>query len=106
MQHNNLGGVNGLWQTILQSLDGGQTQFNGVATHVAVTSARYSCQPCARRVFRDMIYTWRKNVPATSLPASVKNRPDCHWGKNCRTQQHKPDHAKHYNHVCEQTRFA
>ena len=28
------------------------------------------------------------------LIASVTSRPDCYWGKNCRTQRHNLDHAR------------
>nr|XP_021531567.1 E3 ubiquitin-protein ligase CHFR isoform X5 [Aotus nancymaae] len=57
--------------------------------------------------------TW-KNVLTESLVAlqrgvfllsvAVTSRPDCYWGRNCRTQV-KAHHAMKFNHICEQTRF-
>uniref|UniRef100_A0A8C6XYI5 E3 ubiquitin-protein ligase CHFR n=1 Tax=Naja naja TaxID=35670 RepID=A0A8C6XYI5_NAJNA len=38
------------------------------------------------------------------LPESIASRPDCYWGRNCRTQV-KAHHAMKFNHICEQTRF-
>uniref|UniRef100_A0A2K5QAP6 E3 ubiquitin-protein ligase CHFR n=1 Tax=Cebus imitator TaxID=2715852 RepID=A0A2K5QAP6_CEBIM len=38
------------------------------------------------------------------LSAAVTSRPDCYWGRNCRTQV-KAHHAMKFNHICEQTRF-
>ncbi|XP_065424571.1 E3 ubiquitin-protein ligase CHFR isoform X10 [Chrysemys picta bellii] len=38
------------------------------------------------------------------LSVTVTSRPDCYWGRNCRTQV-KAHHAMKFNHICEQTRF-
>uniref|UniRef100_A0A8C0PGM9 E3 ubiquitin-protein ligase CHFR n=1 Tax=Canis lupus familiaris TaxID=9615 RepID=A0A8C0PGM9_CANLF len=38
------------------------------------------------------------------LSVAVTSRPDCYWGRNCRTQV-KAHHAMKFNHICEQTRF-
>ncbi|XP_038662719.1 E3 ubiquitin-protein ligase CHFR isoform X2 [Scyliorhinus canicula] len=39
-----------------------------------------------------------------ALAESVTARPNCYWGRNCRTQV-KAHHAMKFNHICEQTRF-
>jgi len=36
---------------------------------------------------------------------NIRNRPDCWYGRKCRTQTNKQDHARNYNHICEQTHF-
>ncbi|XP_053557865.1 E3 ubiquitin-protein ligase CHFR isoform X2 [Bombina bombina] len=61
------------------------------------------CYFCGLRNFRDLTYQYRQNIPATELPA-VASRPNCYWGRNCRTQV-KAHHAMKFNHICEQTRF-
>ncbi|CAH1801152.1 unnamed protein product [Owenia fusiformis] len=63
------------------------------------------CYGCALKNFKDLVYNYRKNIPNGELPATVTARADCHWGKSCRTQRHKPHHAANLNHICEQTRF-
>ncbi|XP_011369658.1 E3 ubiquitin-protein ligase CHFR isoform X2 [Pteropus vampyrus] len=62
------------------------------------------CYCCGLRSFRELAYQYRQNIPASELPAAVTSRPDCYWGRNCRTQV-KAHHAMKFNHICEQTRF-
>eukprot|EP00026_Physarum_polycephalum_P015142 Phypoly_transcript_15764.p1 GENE.Phypoly_transcript_15764~~Phypoly_transcript_15764.p1 ORF type:complete len:120 (+),score=11.47 Phypoly_transcript_15764:424-783(+) len=102
---NHIAGPNGMWHEILKDIDAGKLQFNGTPTHVPVTSNKISCQNCARIVYEGLVYNWRAAVPPGKVPPLVANRPNCHWGKHCRTQQHKQDHATRFNHICEQTKF-
>ncbi|XP_068422622.1 E3 ubiquitin-protein ligase CHFR [Clinocottus analis] len=62
------------------------------------------CFCCGLRAFKELAYEYRKNIPLPELPAAVTSRPDCYWGRNCRTQV-KAHHAMKFNHICEQTRF-
>ncbi|KAG8455965.1 hypothetical protein GDO86_001960 [Hymenochirus boettgeri] len=62
------------------------------------------CYFCGLRNFRILSYQYRQNIPATELPVTVTSRPNCYWGRNCRTQV-KAHHAMKFNHICEQTRF-
>ncbi|XP_070573140.1 E3 ubiquitin-protein ligase CHFR-like isoform X2 [Ptychodera flava] len=62
------------------------------------------CYPCGLRNFKELAYQFRRDIPRSELPASVTSRPDCYWGKNCRTQRSRPHHAGRFNHICEQTR--
>ncbi|XP_072770330.1 E3 ubiquitin-protein ligase CHFR-like [Nerophis lumbriciformis] len=62
------------------------------------------CVCCGLMVFKELAYKYRQNIPASDLPAAVLSRPDCYWGRNCRTQV-KAHHATKFNHICEQTRF-
>lgn len=65
------------------------------------------CRACALKVMKQLIYQFReKDVDKADLPAAVAARPDCWWGKNCRTALCKPLHAEKLNHVCPQTRRA
>lgn len=69
-----------------------------------ITGSTVLCYCCGLRNFRELAYHYRQNIPATELPVAVTSRPDCYWGRNCRTQV-KAHHAMKFNHICEQTRF-
>ncbi|XP_074212792.1 E3 ubiquitin-protein ligase CHFR isoform X3 [Camelus bactrianus] len=69
-----------------------------------VTGNTVLCYCCGLRSFRELSYQYRQNIPASELPVAVTSRPDCYWGRNCRTQV-KAHHAMKFNHICEQTRF-
>lgn len=69
-----------------------------------VTGSTVLCYCCGLRSFRELTYQYRQNIPASELPVAVTSRPDCYWGRNCRTQV-KAHHAMKFNHICEQTRF-
>ncbi|XP_074527141.1 E3 ubiquitin-protein ligase CHFR [Halichoeres trimaculatus] len=89
-----------LHQESLQSLQQG---------HYHLTDGRISadtilCFCCGLRAFKELAYKYRQNIPSSELPAAVTSRPDCYWGRNCRTQV-KAHHATKFNHICEQTRF-
>ncbi|KAG8597365.1 hypothetical protein GDO81_002264 [Engystomops pustulosus] len=62
------------------------------------------CYFCGLRNFRDLAYQYRQNIPPSELPVAVTSRPNCYWGRNCRTQV-KAHHAMKFNHICEQTRY-
>ncbi|XP_077417455.1 E3 ubiquitin-protein ligase CHFR [Vanacampus margaritifer] len=62
------------------------------------------CLCCGLMVFKELAYKYRQNIPSSELPDDVLSRPDCYWGRNCRTQV-KAHHAMNFNHICEQTRF-
>ncbi|KAM6423347.1 E3 ubiquitin-protein ligase CHFR isoform 1-T3 [Liasis olivaceus] len=69
-----------------------------------ITGQTVLCYFCGLRTFRELAYQYRQNIPVVELPAAVTSRPDCYWGRNCRTQV-KAHHAMKFNHICEQTRF-
>ncbi|XP_034291723.1 E3 ubiquitin-protein ligase CHFR isoform X2 [Pantherophis guttatus] len=69
-----------------------------------ITGETVLCYFCGLRTFRELAYQYRQIIPAADLPAAVTSRPDCYWGRNCRTQV-KAHHAMKFNHICEQTRF-
>ncbi|XP_042344823.1 E3 ubiquitin-protein ligase CHFR [Plectropomus leopardus] len=77
--------------------------------HYCLTDRRISantilCFCCGLRAFKELAYKYRQNIPPSELPTAVTSRPDCYWGRNCRTQV-KAHHAMKFNHICEQTRF-
>ncbi|KAL3856726.1 hypothetical protein ACJMK2_011449 [Sinanodonta woodiana] len=70
-----------------------------------VNSNSWLCYACGLRNLKDMVYQYRCDIPQDHLPGEVTARPDCHWGKNCRTQRNKLHHAANFNHICVQKRF-
>ena len=61
------------------------------------------CRNCMTPIWIDLIFKYRVSIQ-NLLPEGIKRRPNCWWGKECRTQTHNPAHSKHYNHICEQSR--
>ncbi|XP_027699934.1 E3 ubiquitin-protein ligase CHFR isoform X2 [Vombatus ursinus] len=57
-----------------------------------ITGNTVLCYCCGLRNFRELTYQYRQNIPASELPGTVTSRPDCYWGRNCRTQV-KAHHA-------------
>eukprot|EP01006_Ploeotia_vitrea_P022831 TRINITY_DN55253_c0_g1_i1.p1 TRINITY_DN55253_c0_g1~~TRINITY_DN55253_c0_g1_i1.p1 ORF type:complete len:717 (-),score=79.01 TRINITY_DN55253_c0_g1_i1:79-2229(-) len=62
------------------------------------------CARCAHRVYIELLPKYRMSLDPSKLPPAVIARPDCWYGKNCRTQFHKPHHAKQFNHICSQSK--
>ncbi|CAF0893592.1 unnamed protein product [Brachionus calyciflorus] len=64
------------------------------------------CRKCANILFGELSYQFRFELPNyIFFGNSVNNqRPDCYWGKECRTQKHNFNHSMKYNHVCERTK--
>ncbi|NWU08654.1 CHFR ligase, partial [Cephalopterus ornatus] len=57
-----------------------------------ITGNTVLCYCCGLRSFRELAYQYRQNIPVAELPGTVTSRPDCYWGRNCRTQV-KAHHA-------------
>ncbi|KAM7018897.1 E3 ubiquitin-protein ligase CHFR [Tautogolabrus adspersus] len=89
-----------LHQESLQSLQQGQYYL----TDGRISANAIMCFCCGLRSFKELAYKYRQSIPSSELPAAVTARPDCYWGRNCRTQV-KAHHAMKFNHICEQTRF-
>ena len=43
--------------------------------------------------------------PSDILPIPMRNRENCYYGNQCRTQYTKPAHAQKLNHACDQTKY-
>jgi E3 ubiquitin-protein ligase CHFR len=58
-------------------------------------------------MFKQLAYQFRVAMKLNDiLPITMRNREDCYYGKQCRTQYTKPGHAQKLNHACEQTKFS
>lgn len=92
------------WKEMLQ--EGLQAVQRGVLhlSDYRISATATLCYCCGLQVFKELAYKYRQRIPASELPATVTARPDCYWGRNCRTQV-KAHHAMKFNHICEQTRF-
>ncbi|KAI9331367.1 hypothetical protein BDR26DRAFT_899386 [Obelidium mucronatum] len=42
-----------------------------------------------------------RDMDSNLIPQSIKGRPDCWYGRECRTQRHNQSHASRLNHICE-----
>ncbi|XP_042277005.1 E3 ubiquitin-protein ligase CHFR [Thunnus maccoyii] len=92
------------WRDLLQETVQGLQQGNYYLTDCRISANAILCFCCGLRTFKELAYKYRQNIPPSELPAAVTSRPDCYWGRNCRTQV-KAHHAVKFNHICEQTRF-
>ncbi|CAO2143451.1 unnamed protein product [Urochloa humidicola] len=70
----------------------------------AITSRTYICNHCYSKFIDFLLYWYRVSMPRNLLPPDAVNRESCWYGFTCRTQHHRPDHAKKLNHVCRPTR--
>ncbi|XP_055017869.1 E3 ubiquitin-protein ligase CHFR isoform X2 [Boleophthalmus pectinirostris] len=92
------------WRDVLQESLQGLQQGSYTLTDRRISANTVICYCCGLRTFKELAYKYRQNIPQSDLPAAVTSRPDCYWGRNCRTQV-KAHHAMKFNHICEQTRF-
>ncbi|KAM4745932.1 E3 ubiquitin-protein ligase CHFR [Anableps anableps] len=92
------------WKDLLQESLQGLQQGKYLLTDCRISADTVLCSCCGLRAFKELAYKYRQNIPLSELPASATSRPDCYWGRNCRTQV-KAHHAVKFNHICEQTRF-
>ncbi|XP_038059674.1 E3 ubiquitin-protein ligase CHFR-like [Patiria miniata] len=96
------------WKDVLDScmvkLDSGEYVCQDGAIN-RISSANVLCYHCGLKNFQELAYQYRRDIPKSDLPRQIASRPDCHWGSKCRTQANKLQHAKNFNHICEQTKF-
>uniref|UniRef100_A0A8C6UFE4 E3 ubiquitin-protein ligase CHFR n=1 Tax=Neogobius melanostomus TaxID=47308 RepID=A0A8C6UFE4_9GOBI len=96
------------WKDVLQETLQADERRSNLVYHFCsdsrITANTVLCYSCGLRTFKELAYKYRVNIPAYDLPSGVTSRPDCYWGRNCRTQV-KAHHARNFNHICEQTRF-
>lgn len=57
------------------------------------------CKACASAVWCELLYKYRLKINHL-IPVFLRNKPNCKYGRECRTQR-KKDHAARYNHICE-----
>ncbi|XP_065106890.1 E3 ubiquitin-protein ligase CHFR [Paramisgurnus dabryanus] len=92
------------WRHMLQEALQGVQQGLYHLSDYRITTNSFLCYCCGLRTFRELAYKYREHISPSELPDAVTTRPDCYWGRNCRTQV-KAHHATKFNHICEQTRF-
>ncbi|XP_051922959.1 E3 ubiquitin-protein ligase CHFR isoform X1 [Hippocampus zosterae] len=92
------------WRDLLKETMHDLQQGKFCLSDQSISANTILCVCCGLMVFKELAYKYRQNIPKSELPAAVLSRPDCYWGRNCRTQV-KAHHAMKFNHICEQTRF-
>lgn len=75
-----------------------------ISTEITLARESAVCDICWVSLWFQMVLVFRGTI-APELPSSVSSRPDCYYGVNCSTMNHKPDHARKLNHCCFQTKF-
>uniref|UniRef100_A0A674BSL8 E3 ubiquitin-protein ligase CHFR n=1 Tax=Salmo trutta TaxID=8032 RepID=A0A674BSL8_SALTR len=80
------------WRDMLQEGLRGLQQGTFYLSDYRINSNAIMCFCCGLRAFKELAYKYRQNIPGSELPAAVTSRPDCYWGRNCRTQV-KAHHA-------------
>uniref|UniRef100_A0A3B4CL17 E3 ubiquitin-protein ligase CHFR n=1 Tax=Pygocentrus nattereri TaxID=42514 RepID=A0A3B4CL17_PYGNA len=80
------------WREMLQEALQAIQQGLYHLTDYRINASSLLCYCCGLRFFKELAYKYRENIPASDLPAAVTSRPDCYWGRNCRTQV-KAHHA-------------
>ncbi|KAL9648751.1 hypothetical protein ABK040_003687 [Willaertia magna] len=90
--------VDQLYNTCVDKFESGEYT---TTQYPSLTSNSKICRSCAMLVFSDLLYCYRANIPNTELPQSVTSRPNCWYGKECRTQTHNRGHSQRYNHICD-----
>jgi len=61
------------------------------------------CRECVDALWDDLAYRYRESI-TKALPANIRSKPDCWYGRNCRTQIHNLQHSQKLNHVCNQNK--
>ena len=69
--------------------------LSAISHGVVLTSDTITCFNCAQELLRKLAYDYRLAIPSEELPVGVGGRPDCYWGKECRTQYRNPTHARY-----------
>eukprot|EP01116_Phalansterium_solitarium_P006739 TRINITY_DN1909_c0_g1_i1.p1 TRINITY_DN1909_c0_g1~~TRINITY_DN1909_c0_g1_i1.p1 ORF type:complete len:317 (-),score=92.77 TRINITY_DN1909_c0_g1_i1:80-1030(-) len=92
------------WKELLAGLAAGtvSAEMNGVEVK---SGELVACLACAVKLFASLCYDYRTKLATLGWREYVAKRPDCHWGRNCRTQTHNAAHAERFNHVCEQSKI-
>lgn len=62
------------------------------------------CDLCWKDLWFQMVFYYRNEINA-EIASSIRDRPTCYWGINCKSMDHNHEHAKRYNHMVYQTRF-
>ncbi|CAD8126065.1 unnamed protein product [Paramecium sonneborni] len=60
------------------------------------------CWLCHRKLINFIVFRY---VQCMKYDEPLFMQEDCYYGINCRQQQQNQEHAKKYNHFCEQTKF-
>eukprot|EP00826_Nyctotherus_ovalis_P029030 TRINITY_DN22894_c0_g1_i1.p1 TRINITY_DN22894_c0_g1~~TRINITY_DN22894_c0_g1_i1.p1 ORF type:complete len:210 (+),score=43.94 TRINITY_DN22894_c0_g1_i1:434-1063(+) len=88
-----------LTKEMLDKVEAGEFKFSN--RHLKQTDI--VCYKCFVNTWNDLMYKYRVTISG-KLPLSVTKRPDCWYGRECTTQSHNNEHARKFNHICENTK--
>ncbi|XQJ25022.1 FHA domain/Zinc finger, C3HC4 type (RING finger) containing protein, putative [Leishmania guyanensis] len=91
-----------VWSAALTKLEAGEWVPDMVLINGAIKADSPVCQRCVATVFARLLFDYRRHIAPHELSESVTKRPNCWYGKECRMQFHKHQHAQNFNHVCYQ----
>ncbi|PBJ80499.1 hypothetical protein BCY84_01313 [Trypanosoma cruzi cruzi] len=91
-----------VWLECMEKFRAREWVPNIVCANGQLTEDSPLCVKCMNAVVDSLLFFYRLKVPRHELPESVTKRPNCWYGDKCRTQFHKVQHAKRYNHACYQ----
>ncbi|KAM3579778.1 hypothetical protein VKS41_007859 [Umbelopsis sp. WA50703] len=79
------------------------TSSGSTVTSARPSSVLLACATCKIDVFWGQMFGYYKSIPSNTMPDRMRNRENCWYGKECRTQWHNTGHALRRNHACERT---
>jgi E3 ubiquitin-protein ligase CHFR len=80
--------------------------FEFIKISLLVPSSKIVCYKCGLKLFKELAYQFRVHMKQDDIsPAIMRHRDSCYYGKKCRTQYTKLNHAQKFNHACNQTKF-
>ncbi|KAJ6234606.1 ubiquitin ligase protein chfr [Anaeramoeba flamelloides] len=94
--------MDAFFKKCLEDLDNGTYTNTDMPKFHGMSSKTSMCYKCFQQMKLELVYSYRRHIDKNLLPRTVTRRHDCWYGRNCRTQFTKKQHAENYNHVCEQ----
>ncbi|KAJ2963262.1 hypothetical protein NQZ79_g1698 [Umbelopsis isabellina] len=76
------------------------TSNDSMVTSARPSSILLACASCKVDVFWGQMFGYCKSIQPNSMPERMRNRENCWYGKECRTQWHNTGHALRRNHAC------
>ena len=92
--------INKIIKAQIDEIETKKEKFQSIITEVELKKSDLVCPDCFQQVINQLIYKYRENI-GQKLPENIRKRPNCWYGKECTTQNKNDDHAKKYNHICE-----
>ncbi|RNA30277.1 E3 ubiquitin- ligase CHFR isoform X3, partial [Brachionus plicatilis] len=84
--------IEDIFQDCLAKLKLGKYRLQAVNINDALD--KIVCRKCAAKLFSELAYQFRSEISNEQIfNNDDQRRPDCYWGKECRTQKHNLNHS-------------